>query len=55
MTRQAGSQPLVVVGGWGVDARMLQTVTSEWPGPVHFQSLDDDLLASNRSVSEVAK
>jgi pimeloyl-[acyl-carrier protein] methyl ester esterase len=55
MTGLAGSLPLVVVGGWGVDARMLQVAVNEWPRPVYFQSLDDDLLASSLSVSEVAK
>jgi pimeloyl-[acyl-carrier protein] methyl ester esterase len=55
MTGNAESQSLVVVGGWGVDAAMLREVVAEWPGRVHFVSLGDSLLVSNRTVSEVAQ
>jgi len=55
MTGSAESQSLVVVGGWGVDAAMLRGVVAEWRGRVHFVSLGDSLLASNRTVSEVAQ
>lgn len=48
-------QPLVVVGGWGVDARMLHPVVADWAGPVHFVSLNDSLLASHQALSDVAQ
>jgi pimeloyl-[acyl-carrier protein] methyl ester esterase len=55
MTASTDSQSLVVVGGWGVDAGMLHEVVAGWPGPVHFVSLDDRLLASSQTVSAVAQ
>ena len=55
MTGRTALQPLVVVGGWGVDARMLRPVVAGWPGPVHFVSLNDSLLSSHRALAEVAQ
>lgn len=55
MTTQTGAQTLMVIGGWGVDARMLQAVVAGWPGPVHFVSLDDRRLACHGRVSELAE
>lgn len=55
MTAPSDAQSLVVVGGWGVDARMLQAVVARWPGSVHFVSLDDDVLSSNQILSDVAQ
>lgn len=54
MTAPSDAQALVVIGGWGVDARMLQSVVARWPGQVHFVSLDDDLLSLNQTLSDVA-
>lgn len=55
MTAALDSQSLVVVGGWGVSARMLQAVVAQWPGRLHFVSLDDDLLSSNQTLPDVAR
>lgn len=47
--------PLVVVGGWGVDAAMLLPVCDRWPGEVHLVSLNDALMSRCNSVQEVAE
>ncbi|TGN40046.1 alpha/beta fold hydrolase [Marinobacter confluentis] len=54
MTALSDAQSLVVIGGWGVDARMLQAVVARWPGRVHFVSLGDELLSLNQTLSDVA-
>jgi pimeloyl-[acyl-carrier protein] methyl ester esterase len=50
-----GGHSLVVVGGWGVDARMLQPVVAQWSGDVHFVSLDDRLLDACQTLTDVAQ
>lgn len=46
--------PLVVVGGWGVDAAMLLPLFDRWPGEIHLVSLNDALVSRCDSVTEVA-
>ncbi|WP_300497450.1 alpha/beta fold hydrolase [Marinobacter sp.] len=46
--------PLVVVGGWGVDAAMLLPLFDRWPGEIHLISLNDALMSRCDSVTEVA-
>jgi pimeloyl-[acyl-carrier protein] methyl ester esterase len=55
MTPKPETQPLLVIGGWGVNAAMLGPVATQWPGPVRFVSLDDRLLASSHTVAEAAR
>jgi pimeloyl-[acyl-carrier protein] methyl ester esterase len=55
MTPNPETQALLVIGGWGVNAAMLGPVVAQWPGTVHFVSLDDDLLVSSRTVAEAAQ
>ncbi|MBK1873444.1 alpha/beta fold hydrolase [Marinobacter sp. 1-3A] len=47
---------LVVVGGWGVRAEMLEAVYRSWPGTgtVEVVSLNNDLIARCGSVADVA-
>ncbi|WP_309045206.1 alpha/beta fold hydrolase [Marinobacter sediminicola] len=45
---------LVVVGGWGVRAEMLEDLYRSWPGRVEVVSLDDDLVTRCDSVADVA-
>lgn len=45
---------LVVVGGWGVRAEMLEELYRSWPGMVEVVSLDDDLITRCDSVVGVA-
>lgn len=55
MTTTAVLQSMVVVGGWGVDARMLKSVIAWWPGPLHYVSLGDELLSSHQTVQDLAR
>jgi len=43
---------LLVVGGWGVRAEMLEPLYSHWSGEVITVSLDDDLMSRCASVRE---
>lgn len=54
MTAVSESTPIVVVGGWGVDAAMLEPVLGTWPGHVTYVSLSDELLRENDSIEGVA-
>ncbi|WP_100638618.1 alpha/beta fold hydrolase [Marinobacter salexigens] len=45
---------LVVVGGWGVRAEMLEDLYRSWPGRVEVVSLNDDLITRCDSVADVA-
>ena len=54
MTAVFESTPIVVVGGWGVDAAMLEPILNAWPGQVNYESLSDELLLDSRSVADVA-
>lgn len=55
MNRARQDLPLIVVGGWGVDASMLAPVVRNWPAEVRYESLNDELLAGCGSISEVAE
>ncbi|MDF0748861.1 alpha/beta fold hydrolase [Marinobacter sp. 71-i] len=46
--------PLVVVGGWGVDAAMLLPLFDHWPGEIHLVSLNDVLMSRCDSITAVA-
>ena len=46
--------PLVVVGGWGVDAAMLLPLFDRWPGEIHLISLNDALMSRCDSITGVA-
>jgi len=46
--------PLVIVGGWGVDAAMLLPLFDHWPGEIHLVSLNDVLMSRCGSITEVA-
>lgn len=48
------SGTLVVVGGWGVRCEMLSGLYDQWPGKVITVTLDDELMSSCDSVSDVA-
>lgn len=54
MNQVAQQTPLVVVGGWGVDAAMLLPLFDGWPGEIHLVSLTDTIMTRCESVSEVA-
>lgn len=54
MTQTADQTPLVVVGGWGVDAAMLLPLFDGWPGEIHLLSLTDTMMTRCESVAEVA-
>lgn len=46
--------PLVVVGGWGVDAAMILPLFDGWPGEIHLVSLNEPLMTRWHSVADVA-
>lgn len=46
---------LLVVGGWGVRAEMLEQLWRQWPGEVTCVSLDDDLMGRCKSVQDAAE
>ncbi len=46
--------PLIVIGGWGVDAAMLEPVVRDWPGLVRFVSLTDDAVSGCSNVNDLA-
>lgn len=45
---------MVVVGGWGVRCEMLAGLYDQWPGKIIAVTLDDGLMATCDSVSDVA-
>lgn len=45
---------IVVVGGWGVSAAMLEPLVADWPGGVHLVTLDSALVAGAGGIDEVA-
>ncbi|MCR8913605.1 alpha/beta fold hydrolase [Marinobacter panjinensis] len=47
--------PLVVVGGWGVDAAMLLPLFDNWPGEIHLVSLTDTIMDRCETVADVAR
>ncbi|MBL3555020.1 MULTISPECIES: alpha/beta fold hydrolase [Marinobacter] len=53
MNQVAHRAPLIVVGGWGVDAAMLLPLFDGWPGEIHLVSLTDTIMARCESVAEV--
>ena len=54
MNQVAHRTPLVVVGGWGVDAAMLLPLFDGWPGEIHLVSLTDNIMTRCETVAEVA-
>lgn len=54
MNRTAQQIPLVVIGGWGVDAAMLLPVFERWPGEIHLVSLTDAVMTRCGSIADVA-
>lgn len=50
----AGPGSLVVIGGWGVQAAMLEPVYRHWPGTVHVVSLTDDGISTGNTPAQVA-
>lgn len=54
MNQVAHQTPLVVVGGWGVDAAMLLPLFDGWPGEIRLVSLTDTVMSRCESVAEVA-
>lgn len=54
MNQPAHQNPLIVVGGWGVDAAMLLPLFDSWPGEIHLVSLSDALMSRCESVTDVA-
>lgn len=54
MSQVSYQRPLVVVGGWGVDAAMLMPLFDNWPGEIHMVSLTDSVMTRCASVTEVA-
>lgn len=54
MKQVAHQTPLVVVGGWGVDAAMLLPLFDGWPGEIHLVSLNNTIMARCESIAEVA-
>ncbi|HEV8077593.1 MAG TPA: alpha/beta fold hydrolase, partial [Marinobacter sp.] len=48
------SSSLVVIGGWGVPAAMLEPLYRNWPGSVQTVSLTDDGLRTCDSPAHVA-
>ncbi|WP_375177603.1 alpha/beta fold hydrolase [Marinobacter mobilis] len=45
---------IVVVGGWGVPATMLQPLVADWPGVVHLATLNSGLVAGACGIDDVA-
>lgn len=54
MSQVAHQTPLVVIGGWGVDAAMLLPLFDNWPGEIHMVSLNDSIMTRCDSISAVA-
>lgn len=54
MTQTVYQTPLIVVGGWGVDAAMLLPLFDGWPGEIHLVSLTDTVMTRCESVADVA-
>ncbi|MEP1217212.1 MAG: alpha/beta fold hydrolase [Marinobacter sp.] len=53
MNQVAQQTPLVVVGGWGVDAAMLLPLFDGWPGEIHLVSLTDAIMTRCETITEV--
>ncbi|SFM40124.1 alpha/beta fold hydrolase [Marinobacter zhejiangensis] len=54
MTSPASYPALVLVGGWGVSAAMVEPVVAGWPGDVQVVSLDSNLVAGVESIEDLA-
>lgn len=54
MNQTAPQPPLVLIGGWGVDAAMLLPLFQLWPGKMHLISLADEVMSRCESVADAA-